>query len=158
VEIAKVREWQKANPDLKRATGNKYYKENHSQVLSRSRERRASNIDEARWKERVRSWRRYYNLTPSQVLSIYEEQEKCCAMCEQFFPWADVAGPTELFHVDHDASTGAVRGLLCGWCNLAVGLLRDNPAAFAAGVIYLTRNVNHGVANLQELGRKKENR
>jgi hypothetical protein len=30
-------------------------------------------------------------------------------------------------HIDHDHETGAFRGLLCGPCNQAAGLLRDSP-------------------------------
>lgn len=39
--------------------------------------------------------------------------------------------------VDHDHATGAVRALLCGPCNSAIGLLREDPAVFASAVSYL---------------------
>jgi len=39
----------------------------------------------------------------------------------------EVCGSTEKLHLDHDHSTGKVRGCLCQSCNLALGLMGDNP-------------------------------
>jgi hypothetical protein len=41
------------------------------------------------------------------------------------------------WHVDHDHATGAVRGILCRPCNLALGLLKDDPRRLAGLVVYL---------------------
>lgn len=30
--------------------------------------------------------------------------------------------------IDHDHSTGVFRGILCGSCNTAIGMFKDNPA------------------------------
>lgn len=37
-------------------------------------------------------------------------------------------------------TTGRIRGLLCGRCNTAIGLLREDPIIFQAAVDYLSRN------------------
>lgn len=39
--------------------------------------------------------------------------------------------------VDHDHTTGAVRGLLCSACNTGIGHLKDDPAVVAAALHYL---------------------
>ncbi|NGZ94966.1 MAG: hypothetical protein CV089_02325 [Nitrospira sp. WS110] len=44
---------------------------------------------------------------------MLETQHGVCAICQKRVQY-------HLF-VDHDHSTGKVRGLLCGWCNAALG-------------------------------------
>lgn len=43
-----------------------------------------------------------------------------------------------VLHIDHDHSTGRVRGALCGNCNKALGLVGDNVAVLQAMIEYLT--------------------
>lgn len=38
---------------------------------------------------------------------------------------------------DHDRTTGEWRGVLCSRCNMAIGLLGDNPALLRAAAAYL---------------------
>lgn len=45
------------------------------------------------------------------------------------------------FHVDHDHTTGAVRGLLCSSCNTAIGHLGDDPNRVAAAATYLASHM-----------------
>lgn len=40
-------------------------------------------------------------------------------------------------HVDHDHTTGVVRGLLCFSCNKALGMLGDNETAMRRAVAYM---------------------
>lgn len=39
--------------------------------------------------------------------------------------------------IDHDHQTGLIRGLICGYCNMAIGLLGDDPHRFLRAVAYL---------------------
>jgi hypothetical protein len=40
-------------------------------------------------------------------------------------------------HIDHDHTTGVVRGVLCRPCNHAIGLLLDDPARLRAAANYI---------------------
>ena len=49
----------------------------------------------------------------------------------------DICAVSCSFSVDHNHKTGAVRGLLCGSCNRALGLFHDNPALLRKAATYL---------------------
>jgi len=54
-----------------------------------------------------------------ELLTLAEGTCDCCG--EQ---WKGTA--SKRLHIDHDHKTGAVRGVLCRSCNIALGLLKDS--------------------------------
>lgn len=77
-----------------------------------------------------------YNITLAEYDLMYEGQKGLCAICEQ----KDESIKDERWqslYVDHDHVSGRVRGLLCHNCNVALGLMRDNPEVLRAAVVYL---------------------
>jgi hypothetical protein len=72
-----------------------------------------------------------YGITPEDYNSLFAAQGGVCAVCSR---------PQGRLHVDHDHSGGAVRGLLCGACNRALGLLKDNTGVLASAIRYLNRS------------------
>ena len=80
---------------------------------------------------------RTYGITPEEYDAMLVEQNNECACCGTNKP-----GNTrrnKYFVVDHDHTTGKVRGLLCHQCNTALGLVRDNPNTLSEMLSYLAK-------------------
>src|SRR5262249_32641526 len=65
---------------------------------------------------------RNYGLTPLQYNEMLLEQERRCACCGSSEP----SSKSGRFLVDHCHESGKIRGLICGKCNLLLGLLGDD--------------------------------
>jgi hypothetical protein len=93
--------------------------------------RRKANNQEQKLTKRCRT----YGITPTDYQAMHKAQGGCCAICRR--PgngrWKELA-------IDHDHKTGAVRGLLCGSCNKAIGCLLDDPSVVRAAAAYLERS------------------
>ena len=71
---------------------------------------------------------------------MLKRQGGCCAICKSSKPWGFVKEPKgskEFFCVDHDHTTGEVRGLLCQPCNKGLGCFGDNPDYMREAIKYL---------------------
>lgn len=74
---------------------------------------------------------RKYGLTLDEYQRMSALQGGACAICQT---------SDALLVVDHDHATGAVRQLLCGHCNTALGFLRDRAETASAAAAYLLRH------------------
>lgn len=72
-----------------------------------------------------------YGLAAGEYAQIYAAQQGHCYICER------ATGATRRLAVDHDHSSGYVRGLLCKPCNRMLGLARDEPEFFRRAISYL---------------------
>lgn len=82
--------------------------------------------------------RKNYGLTVEEYEALLDEQGGLCAICQRP-ERAQRAGRTMRLPVDHDHTTGRIRGLLCHSCNRAIGLLQDDPALLVRAADYLLR-------------------
>jgi hypothetical protein len=69
-----------------------------------------------------------YGLTERELAAMMAAQGGRCVIC--------LAGPAE--HVDHDHTTGAVRGILCSGCNTGLGNFGDDLFRLIGAMNYLT--------------------
>lgn len=88
------------------------------------RRRKAADPDYSR----RNAYKHKYGITMEQYYEMETRQEGRCAICGVV--------PDRL-HVDHDAATGVVRGLLCGNCNRAIGMFKHDPERLGAAIRYL---------------------
>jgi hypothetical protein len=79
-----------------------------------------------------------YGLTLEEYERIYtfllESQQGQCAAC------GEEPSGKEPLNLDHHHETGVIRALLCGNCNRALGILRDDPKRIAALLAYAERH------------------
>lgn len=82
---------------------------------------------------------RTFGMTLDEFADTLDSQDGRCAICgasdprSRKFDWA----------VDHDHSTGRVRGILCHPCNLGLGLFSDDEHRLLGAIDYLR---SHAVA------------
>lgn len=94
----------------------------------------------AKQKEQEREYhlQKKYNISQEVYEHMYSLQGGACKICEKNFP---------RLHVDHDHKTGNVRGLLCGSCNRAIGLLKDDVSNLTNAINYINNARSKGDAD-----------
>lgn len=81
-----------------------------------------------------------FGITLDEYNAISASQGGVCAICKMPEGIFDKkANRFRSLAVDHDHGTGAVRGLLCGACNKALGLFRDNVEIINKACEYLKK-------------------
>lgn len=81
--------------------------------------------------ERDARYYKKYGKRYDELSAMFDAQQGECRICSK----ALVLGKST--HVDHDHDTGAVRGILCMGCNVALGHLRDSPSLCIKAASYL---------------------
>lgn len=83
---------------------------------------------------------RTYGITKSEYAALFAQQGGVCAICRQPERTSHRKdGKPSALAVDHDHTTGEVRGLLCGSCNQGIGSLGDDAARLQAAILYLQK-------------------
>ena len=141
VKNERKRQARAADPERVRARQRDAYWRYHEQALacaSRSRQkyREKRNAANRAWaranpEKRIASeLRRKYGISSKTYDALLRAQGGGCAICG--------ARPNrKRLAVDHDHTTGKLRGLLCEGCNQALGLMADDPMRLQAAAAYL---------------------
>jgi hypothetical protein len=80
--------------------------------------------------------KRYYGITLVQYEEMWLQQDGLCKICNQ--PETNIIrGKLLHLSVDHDHTTGKIRGLLCHHCNKALGGFKDSPDLLQRAINYL---------------------
>jgi len=61
------------------------------------------------------------DFTFDDYIKLYDDQHGNCKICKEHY---------DILHVDHDHFTGKVRGLLCGVCNMGLGIYENMQTKF----------------------------
>jgi len=109
-----------------------YYWKNRDKCLSQSIDWHKKNKPkgkESKWKQQG------IKITHEEYVALFNKQDGKCALC--FTPAEEL---TKSLAVDHSHTTGNIRGLLCGSCNQALGLFKDNIEVMKRALSYLDDN------------------
>lgn len=108
-----------------------YYLANKDKYLERDRRYRT----DLKNKDRYRNTRLKFNygITLEDYNEMFEEQNGCCKICNKHQTEFKIS-----LHVDHSHETGIIRGLLCGPCNQALGMLKENPITIKNMLEYIS--------------------
>lgn len=138
--VIKNQRYHASHPNRKREA----YSKDPSGSLAASRKWREHNPDRARKKER--QWYknhkehaentrllREFGITLADKIRMLDEQKNKCknVHCPRIFKSRSDA------HVDHNHTTKEIRGLLCGNCNRALGMLHEDPAVIRGLTEYI---------------------
>ena len=84
-------------------------------------------------KSYYRNWelKKKYGITIEEYKKQCEDRKQHCDICSKV-----VAS----LHVDHNHTTGKIRGYLCGSCNRGIGLLQDNALILRRATQYLEQH------------------
>lgn len=91
--------------------------------------------DERRLRSALRDTRSGHGCSYEEYKRLEAKQKGKCAVCKK--PPRGSKFNERRLHVDHCHRTGFIRGLLCIKCNVALGLLEDNPRLLKSALRYL---------------------
>jgi len=120
-DAAKARKWRDENRERAREQWNRYNRKRLADPAFNAARNEAHLL-------------RKYGLTMADFDALLAQQGGVCAICKGAH-----VGVGARFHVDHHHESNRVRGLLCGRCNTAIGLLQDNPELAESAAAYLRR-------------------
>lgn len=105
------------------------------QPYTEERKRKCREHYQARKETTIRDYklRRDFGITLTDYQRMYALQRGRCAIC------ATTPEEGKRLFVDHDHSTGKVRGLLCHHCNSLLGYARDDVTNLINSIRYLQR-------------------
>lgn len=115
------------DPEKRKIWNRKYY-EKHPDRVKASQSKYHLKVKE---KRKDRWVLREHGCSAFDYQRMLDEQEDGCAICGR---------PPECekrLAVDHDHSTGEIRGLLCERCNQGLGLFGDSPSRLREAADYL---------------------
>jgi hypothetical protein len=68
--------------------------------------------------------KRIYNISPEDLNLLIKNQGNKCGICKKEF----IGKKPYVPYIDHSHKTGKIRGLLCGKCNFAIGMLKESES------------------------------
>ena len=123
----------------------KWYEENREERLQHmeqyNAERWKDDLDGKRHYDKERTLKNKYGITVEIFDRMVAERDGKCDICKEDFDYSSKSTSPAIDH-DHDLTKGDdgfIRGILCMYCNLALGNFRDDVERLKRAIKYLKR-------------------
>jgi hypothetical protein len=116
----------------------RHYAQNRKILIAKSRRWAKENPAERKRIARLHARNKVLQrlgIVQADVDSTREKQNNACAICNRKFRGKKVRP-----NIDHCHRTGKFRGLLCQWCNPAIGMLQDSEKVLKSAIQYLRKS------------------
>ena len=128
-----------------------YYKNRDSRLIKCKENYEKLKSNPEAHSKRKKQWNaarllKQYGLTEEQFLQMKEAQNNKCVICNKEFD--DTSKNTNAC-VDHCHTTNNVRGLLCGYCNSALGMLKENVESMKNMITYVEKTSMYFTADIR---------
>lgn len=125
-----------ADPEKYRALARAEYHRTKTTLTpeQKARKREASRRSALKHPKRAWAWKLkfHYGITPEEYYTILDAQGGGCAICGGL-----QSKNGRALHVDHDHSSGKVRGILCDRCNTSIGKFDESPTLLRKAAAYV---------------------
>ena|ERR1700693_4932804 len=123
---ARHRKWMSDNREkMNKYTSNWYSKNPHKKKEYREKRKEYTKLRLIQIK---------YGLSPKEYKELFNQTNNECPVCNVIF-YSNGNGSHAC--VDHNHTTGKIRGIICRNCNVALGNTKDNPKILRALIEYL---------------------
>lgn len=95
----------------------------------------------------VNALKKRYGIGEATYLKIRQKSRDRCAICDGCIANECV--------IDHEHATGRIRGCLCRKCNMAIGLMREDPETLRRAAEYIERHCRDVKQLCDDLGNPK---
>jgi hypothetical protein len=139
---AHAKEWRRQNADELNAKIRDDRKNNPEKYREWEKNKRYQDISKYRYRDVLKK----HGITAEQYEKIYDDHNGLCAICNRIERRMSRNGVTTTrLSLDHchkceekgNEGIKIIRGILCGACNKAIGLLEDNVALLQKAIDYL---------------------
>jgi hypothetical protein len=132
-------EWVQKNPDKAKAAADRWRANNRDQAREASLKHYRENADKVNAAAAHRNRKRKFGVTREEFESLLRTQDHKCAICKKP-ETATRKGKLKSLAVDHNHTTGKVRGLLCMACNIMIGNGREDSEVLRSAISYLEKH------------------
>lgn len=117
----KRKQWYIENKIKANERSHSWYIKNVDKVNEYNRQWRARNPEKAKLSHRKSCLKRNYEITIEEYNQLWKLQNGLCSICN-----LPEKNKINCLVVDHNHTTGKIRGLLCNKCNTGLGMFEEN--------------------------------